>query len=332
MKRPLFQRFSRDIPAKQFRKKTPTKFQKNNIHKIIWKIPKSKDISPEKLWRTISTKRTLKTSPQENEKKNVYQTNLWKTCSTKNPWEKTSTKIASEKQICTQEISTPKKLKEHLQRISVQKPSLKKRDILHPKKSRWISITKKKKLHLKIQKNVPKKIWTGNCLPEKLWRIPSKKYLQRNLYQRIFEETSPPKLYSISEDKFIPKRIETKSYQKISDVFFAKKVMQRNLCNFPSREISTKQNWRDICTSKSVKRNLYQKMSEETFLPKSLKRHLQQRIWEEKSLAKNLSRKKSTKSLKILSNWKWYTNNWEVVYKIVSNIWGCSRIDQSPQQ
>ena len=74
--------------------------------------------------------------------------------------------------------------------------------------------------------------------------------------------------------------------------------MQRNLCNFPSREISTKQNWRYICTSKPVKRNLYQKMFENAFLPKSLRRHLQQRIWEEKSKGTNLSRKKVTKSLK----------------------------------
>ena len=127
-----------------FSKGSQETFPPNNSKKTL--PPNFSHLSQKTLKNNFYQKNFENISPGKWEEKCLlYQTNLWKTCSTKNPWEKTSTKIASEKQICTQEISTPKKLKEHLPRISVQKPSLKKRDILHPKKSRWISITKKKK-------------------------------------------------------------------------------------------------------------------------------------------------------------------------------------------
>jgi len=83
---------------------------------------------------------------------------------------------------------------------------------------------------------------------------------------------------------------------------FCQKSCAEKPLQFFSREISTKQNWRGICTSKSVHSVSTKKMFEKTFLTKSLKRHLQQRIWEEKSLVKksrknplNLWREISTK-------------------------------------
>ena len=98
---------------------------------------------------------------------------------------------------------------------------------------------------------------------------------------------------------------------------FLPKKLRRELFAIFSREISTKENWRDICTSKSVKRNLYQKMFKKTFPTKSLKKHLQQRIWEEKSLVKNL-KQESTESLKR----NLYQNNPpETSPKFLSSMW-----------
>ena len=286
----LFSKGSQEtFPPNNSEIKIPPNFSEEKHPQNNLKNIKIKRHLPKKLWRTISTRRTLKTSPQESEKKNVYQTNLWKTCSTKNPWEKTSTKIASEKQICTQEISTQKKLKEHLQRISVQKPSLKKRDIPHPKKSRWISITKKK--------SAPKKYLNRKLSTRKTLKNPYQKLSEEKSLPKIFQRDISTKVIYLKINLFQKESRESPT-KKSQMFFFRQKSYAKKSLQFSFKRNLYETKLKIYLYVKTVKRNLYQKMFENAFLPKSLRRHLQQRIWEEKSKGTNLSRKKVTKSLK----------------------------------
>ena len=188
----------------------------------------------------------------------------------------------------SREISTQKNVKEHLQRISVQKPSLRKRNILHPKKSSWISLTKKKNLHKK-SKNAQKNTSTETVY-QKTLKSPCQKISEEKSLRKIFRKRHPhtKKIQYLKRNFYQRKKKKALQKKQIKN-YLAKKLGRETFAFFQEKSLRNKM-WRDIRTSKFVKRNLYQKMFEETFLPKSLKRHLQQRIWEGKSIAKNLSR------------------------------------------
>ena len=284
MKRPLFPKVLNRHSRQTIQKNIPTKL----VHKITWKYTKkSKDISPKRPWRTISTKRTLKTSPHENEKKHFHQRNDWKTCSPTNPWGNNSTKIICTQKRC-QEKFLPKKMWRNISKESLYRNLHWEKGTFFTPKNQAESLSQRRRTCTKNQKML-KKIPQQKLSTKKLWRVPAKKYQKRNLYQRYFGRDIPtPRKYSIWREISTKEKKKALQKKQIKN-YLAKKLGRETFAFFQEKSLRNKM-WRDIRTSKFVKRNLYQKMFEETFLPKSLKRHLQQRIWEGKSIAKNLSR------------------------------------------
>ena len=180
-------------------------------------------------------------------RKNLYQNNFWKT------------NLHPEKM--PKRYSTQKNVKEHFQRISVRKPSLKKKDVLHPKNNKMNLFRKEETSALK-KKRCSKKYLNRNCLPKELWRI-SPKQIWREVSTEDF-----PKRHLQQENKCIWREISTKEKKKVLQKQQTKNYLPKNYAekalHFSKRNLyETKSE--GIFVTESVQRNLYQKMFEKKF-------------------------------------------------------------------
>ena len=114
-----------------------------------------------------------------------------------------------------------------------------------------------------------------------LWRqIPTKKSLKRNLYQRNFWRDISNKIF---EEKFLPKQIERKPYQKFQVKNSLPKKLRREISAFFLKKnlYRTKQRsylYLKICEKKTAPKNVWKdistKASQETSPPTQLRREI----------------------------------------------------------
>ena len=128
----------------------------------------------------------------------------------------------------------------------------------------------------KVNRNLYQKILDETCLPQTLWKELSKKQFSKETTTK--KNKNPPK---VPDEKTPPKIFE----DKILYPNIRRRILHQTICQ---GKLSTKQTLNKSLFQTNSKRNLYQRMFEETCLPNIFWRRIStKKMPEEKSLPRN---------------------------------------------